>query len=78
MAIKSVQYDQVTYNISYEIVNPSAKMDIVFLHGWGSNKEIMRNAFKDDLKSFSSHLHRSFLDLENNHLCKNHWRSGKL
>jgi non-heme chloroperoxidase len=52
VAIKSVQYGHSTFNVSYEIINPTAKKDIVFLHGWGSNKEIMKNAFKDDLKFF--------------------------
>lgn len=52
MASKSFQYNQNTYNISYEIINPSAKYDLIVLHGWGSNKEIMKNAFSPFLDSF--------------------------
>ena len=52
MALKSVSNDNKTYDISYEIVNPSCKKDIVFLHGWGSNKDIMKNVFSPYLKDF--------------------------
>jgi len=52
MALKSFQHDQHTYSISYEIVNPLAKHDVVILHGWGSNKEIMKQAFEPYMKSF--------------------------
>lgn len=52
MALKSFQYDQHTFNISYEILNPTAKYDLVILHGWGSNKELMKQAFGPYLPSF--------------------------
>jgi len=52
LALKSVSIDNKTYDISYEIVNPSCKKDIVFLHGWGSNKDIMKNVFSPYLKDF--------------------------
>ena len=52
MAIKTFQHNQHTYNIAYEIVNPSAKHDFVVLHGWGSNKEIMKKAFEPYLDQF--------------------------
>ncbi|NOQ31535.1 MAG: alpha/beta fold hydrolase [Helicobacteraceae bacterium] len=52
MALKSLQYNHKTFNISYEILNPTASHDIVFLHGWGSNKELMKSSFKDELKAF--------------------------
>ncbi len=39
-------------DISYEIVNPTAKRDVIFLHGWGSNKELMRDAFGNTLDTF--------------------------
>jgi pimeloyl-ACP methyl ester carboxylesterase len=45
MAIKSIQFNQHTLDISYEILNPNAKIDIIILHGWGSNKNIMKQAF---------------------------------
>ncbi|MDF1880282.1 alpha/beta hydrolase [Sulfurimonas sp. MAG313] len=52
MAIKTFQHEQHTYNISYEIINPQAKHDLIVLHGWGSNKEIMKQAFESHLKGF--------------------------
>ncbi|MGP2657619.1 alpha/beta fold hydrolase [Malaciobacter sp. WC5094] len=52
MAKKSVKVENKEYEISYELVNPSAKKDFVVLHGWGSNKEIMKNSFGAYLKDF--------------------------
>lgn len=52
MAVKSVQYKQHTFSISYEILNPSAHYDIIFLHGWGSHKNLMKHAFSAHLKQF--------------------------
>lgn len=52
MAIKSIQYHQHTFDISYEIINPEAKVDIIILHGWGSNKAIMKNSFFSYMDSF--------------------------
>lgn len=43
MAVKSIQYQQHTLDISYEIVNPNAEVDLIVLHGWGSNKGLMKN-----------------------------------
>ena len=44
MAIKSVEYKGELFEISYEMLNPSAQTDFIVLHGWGSNKELMKNA----------------------------------
>lgn len=52
MAMKTFVHEQHTYNISYEIVNPSAKHDLVVLHGWGSNKEVMKQAFEPHMSQF--------------------------
>lgn len=52
MASKSLIVDNKNFEISYEIINPNASKDIVFLHGWGSNKEIMKNSFASYLKDF--------------------------
>ncbi len=53
MASKSIVVDNKKFDISYEIINPSAKIDFVVLHGWGgSNKEIMKNSFSSFLKDF--------------------------
>lgn len=52
MAVKTVQYQHHTFSISYEIVNPNAHYDIIFLHGWGSHKNLMKHAFGTQLKQF--------------------------
>ena len=52
MAVKSIQHKQHTFDISYEIVNPNAKLDIIILHGWGSNKTIMKDAFGFHMHGF--------------------------
>lgn len=52
MAIKSLQYKQHTFSISYEIVNPSAHIDLILLHGWGSHKNLMKHAFAAHLGQF--------------------------
>jgi len=45
MAKKEIVFEGICYPISYEILNPSQTRTIVFLHGWGSTKEIMKQAF---------------------------------
>ncbi len=52
MAVKSIQHLQHTFDISYEILNPEAKVDLIILHGWGSNKEIMKGAFGSHMQGF--------------------------
>lgn len=52
MASKSLIVDNKTFDISYEILNATCKKDIIFLHGWGSNKDIMKNVFSTFLKDF--------------------------
>lgn len=52
MAIKNIVIDNKIFDISYEIINPSATKDIIFLHGWGSNKDIMKSSFSRYLKDF--------------------------
>ena len=52
MAVKSIQYNQHTINVSYEIVNPNAKVDLIILHGWGSDKNLMKNSFSTNMDSF--------------------------
>jgi pimeloyl-ACP methyl ester carboxylesterase len=52
LATKNLIVDNKNFDISYEIVNPTAKKDIIFLHGWGSNKDIMKNSFSSYLKDF--------------------------
>ena len=52
MAIKSIQFNQHTIDISYEILNPNAKVDLIILHGWGSNKGLMKKSFAPYLDAF--------------------------
>lgn len=52
MAQKSINIDGKNFDISYDLVNPTSKEDFVVLHGWGSNKEIMKQAFSSTLKNF--------------------------
>jgi pimeloyl-ACP methyl ester carboxylesterase len=60
MAIKSITVQNKLFDIAYEIVNPSNKDAIVFLHGWGSNKEIMKQAFVAEL---NEHKH-IYIDMQ--------------
>ena len=52
MALKTLQYAQHTFSVSYEIVNPAAQHTVVFLHGWGANKALMKQAFGGTLDTF--------------------------
>ncbi len=53
MAVKEILYKEKQYNISYEIHNTqNMQRDVLFLHGWGSNKEVMKTAFKNFLKDY--------------------------
>lgn len=52
MAVKSIQYKQHTFDVSYEIINPHATVDIIILHGWGSNKNLMKKSFSEYMKGF--------------------------
>jgi len=52
MAIKQVNVNNKSFAINYEIVNNSSKDTIVFLHGWGSNKEVMKSSFSPFLKDY--------------------------
>jgi len=45
MAQKEIIYQGSPYALSYEILHPQAEKAIVFLHGWGSNKAVMKQAF---------------------------------
>ena len=52
MAKKSIVYKNNTIDISYEVLNPKEKIDLVILHGWGSNKALMKKSFSPFLPSF--------------------------
>ena len=59
MAIKEVTYKNSVFKLSYELINPSQKKVILILHGWGSNKEIMKQAFSKELQE----LKHIYLDM---------------
>ncbi len=52
MAVKKISLSSNTFDIHYEILNPKENKDLVVLHGWGSNKEIMKQAFGAHLPNF--------------------------
>ncbi|MEA2029568.1 MAG: alpha/beta hydrolase [Campylobacterota bacterium] len=52
MAIKEIAYNNTTFHISYELLNPKQSKNIIILHGWGSNKEIMKQAFQTTLPQY--------------------------
>jgi len=45
LALKIIGYQSKKFKISYEITNKAQKKAILFLHGWGSSKELMKQAF---------------------------------
>lgn len=52
MAIKVLEYKGASLRLSYEIINPEAGKDILFLHGWGSSKVLMKSVFSKHLKEY--------------------------
>ena len=52
MALKIIGYKSKNFKISYEVINNSKNKEILFLHGWGSSKEIMRRTFQDYLHDY--------------------------
>jgi len=51
LAIREVEFDNKKFKIAYDIINPNKEKNIIFLHGWGSNKEIMKT-FANNFKEF--------------------------
>lgn len=52
MAIKTFLFNDAKYQISYELQNSTIKKTILFLHGWGANKELMKSSFSNYFKDF--------------------------
>lgn len=52
MALKTITVENKSFDISYTIINPQAKYDLVILHGWGASKELMQNSFSPFMKDF--------------------------
>ena len=59
MAKKEIVFQNTTYHLSYEMLNLHQSQTILILHGWGSNKEIMKQAFANTFPTYR-HL---YLDL---------------
>lgn len=53
MAVKTVTLNDKKFEITYEIVNLGCERQILFLHGWGSNKDVMKLAFADKFRDFA-------------------------
>jgi non-heme chloroperoxidase len=45
MASKEINYQGEQFKLAYEIVHPAKEKTLLVLHGWGSNKEIMKQVF---------------------------------
>jgi len=52
MASKVIHYKEQPFSLNYELINPAADMSLLILHGWGSNKEIMKQAFGRKFANF--------------------------
>jgi len=52
MASKEIRYKEQTFKLAYELVNPTKDEVLLVLHGWGSNKEIMKQAFAKTLPDY--------------------------
>ncbi|OQX73922.1 MAG: 2-hydroxy-6-oxohepta-2,4-dienoate hydrolase [Campylobacteraceae bacterium 4484_4] len=52
MAQKEILYRNRPLSIAYEMVRPKASKTLLFLHGWGSNKEIMKQAFGNVFQNY--------------------------
>ncbi|BCD45748.1 alpha/beta fold hydrolase [Helicobacter suis] len=59
MAKRRVLYQGYTFEIAYIFDNRRVPKNLVFLHGWGSSKELMQTAFK----AFFNHYNHFYLDL---------------
>ena len=59
MASREVNYNGDRYELSYMLKNPNQDKAILILHGWGSNKEIMQQAFGGCMKE----LKHIYLDM---------------
>jgi len=51
VAVKKIEVDGKKFEINYEILNHKNQKNIIFLHGWGSNKEIMK-CFSDNFQEY--------------------------
>ena len=52
MATREIEHNNHNFTINYEIIHHDKPKDIVILHGWGSNKEVMKQAFSKHFKAY--------------------------
>jgi len=52
LAKREIKYGENRFELAYEIKNLDKQRTILFLHGWGSNKEVMQSAFKERFEDF--------------------------
>ncbi|HIP46473.1 MAG TPA: alpha/beta hydrolase [Campylobacterales bacterium] len=52
MATREIKHNNQHFSLNYEILYHDRKEDIVILHGWGSNKEVMKQAFGKHFTNF--------------------------
>ena len=53
MALKDIVVDDRKFSLSYVIKNNNSYSWIIFLHGWGSNKELLENTFSNTFTSYN-------------------------
>ncbi|PAF45571.1 alpha/beta hydrolase [Helicobacter sp. 11S02629-2] len=53
MASRQITCLDHTFNISYLLIDNKATKNLCFLHGWGSNKELMKLAFENSFKDYN-------------------------
>lgn len=53
MALKILDYQNQKFDLVYQLINNNAQKNMVFLHGWGSNKELMQMAFEGVFSDFN-------------------------
>lgn len=52
MAVASVGAEGVQYALNYELLHPEKSECVLILHGWGANKELMKQAFASEFTDF--------------------------
>jgi len=52
VARKNIEVNNKHFDISYEILNPKEKKNLIILHGWASSKDLMKNVFSPYLKNY--------------------------
>ncbi|MDR0666709.1 MAG: alpha/beta hydrolase [Campylobacteraceae bacterium] len=59
MAVKRVDFKGAQLSFSYTLLNQEKENSILFLHGWGANKELMKNSFGGFFKDYC-HIYLDF------------------